>query len=223
MGPLLFALFLLEPSVPCGGRPSCVLSARVKSTRLPLLVDTGADLTVLSESAASRAGIRVDSNSPQIPIKGVTGNSWAYLARARIKIGEYDEPEVLIAVMKNLQVGKGAKGLLGMTFLERFRYGLDGRSLNLLPIDEKEDKSRGRGRSWWRRRFRSNAKRLRYYQRLVGSARKWDKSVETRFGEAADGRNATYYAKKLRDFMEEGAESLKMEAARRSVPLDWRR
>jgi len=219
----VLALALAAYSVPCaGGGPGCNVKATVGRARMVLKVDTGADLTVLSADAARRAGIRPDPDAPTINIRGVNGVSRAQLAHVEVDVGGFEEDGVLVAVMPELELGGGAQGLLGMTYLERFDTQL-GAALELTPIDAHDsEKKGGRGRSWWSLRFRQVDARARAYRSAVADAQQIDRRMEATYGEAANGGSVEDFVKRLSKFMDEAQRKLQNKAARYAVPRSWR-
>lgn len=211
-------------AVPCtGSGPGCTVTARVNGRNADLVVDTGADLTVFTSDGARRVGVRTDRRSPYIMVRGVTGATVARLARATIRVGEHEEEDVLVAVVDELDLGRRAVGLLGMTFLERFQSRLGG-SLELEPIDAQDREKRGgRGRSWWSLRFRQVDARLQAYRHLIGRAKAADRQIEASIGTSATGDNLEDMIERLTEFMEAEATKLRTRAARAAVPLEWRR
>ncbi|MEM1026143.1 MAG: retropepsin-like aspartic protease [Myxococcota bacterium] len=98
-------------SVPCqGDGPGCSVNAKVGRSRLLLKVDTGADITVLSDAAARRAGVRLGPDSPSISIQGVNGQSIANLARVDIQIGAHEEQDIVVAVYAWATGSTGSSG-----------------------------------------------------------------------------------------------------------------
>jgi clan AA aspartic protease (TIGR02281 family) len=225
--PMLHAAILwslLVPSIPCtnAGSPGCVVEVRVAGSAIPLQVDSGADITMLSAKAARRAGIRWDASSPMIVMSGVAGRTAAVLARVKVEVGGDKEESVLIAIAP-VNLGR-AEGLLGMSFLERFRWSLDRGELKLTPIDQGENpRPGGRGRSWWSLRFQQTARRLETYQRAVSAAKELDKQAESEIGVDPSGIDTQELMKRLKRMGEEEIEDLNNSAARASVPLEWRR
>ena len=135
LSPLLLAV--LAAPVPCKGEAGrCVVEVQINGSRLRLLVDSGADITVLTGGAGSRAGISADRDAPVISTRGVGGNAPAVLGRAKIKVGDQEESSVLLAVMPSLALGD-IDGLLGMSFLERFRFSVGARALEQALAGEK--------------------------------------------------------------------------------------
>ncbi len=215
---------LMAAAVPCkGSGGSCVVKVKVGRATLPMVYDTGADMTVLSGAAARRAGIRFGSDSPKILTRGVGGTKWAYLARATVQVGAHKEEDVLLAVIPDLRIGRGG-GLLGMTFLERFKVSLGFEELELIPVDRGQNpRKNGRGQRWWQVRFRTNQRRLARYAASLKRAKKADREIESMYGKDPDGKNMEQQVRALQRFMEEEANKLRNEAGRHSVPHEWRR
>jgi hypothetical protein len=195
----------------------------VNRATLPLIVDTGADITLLTESAARRAGVRLGPDHPTIVVGGVGGRRAVQLAHVDIEVDGHRETDVLVAVMKDLDLGRRGVGLLGMTFLERFRVSV-GRSLDLVPIDADDPvRKGGHGASWWRLRFRQTDARMRAYRSMAASARDVDRQIEAAFGQSADGESYAKAVARLQAFFEAEKRKLRNHAARHAVPMEWRR
>jgi len=221
---LPLVLALLSAPVPCtGSGPGCTVEVEVNGRDLAMVVDTGADLTVLTTEGARRAGLRVGRDAPYIIVRGVAGQSVARLARTTVQVGDFEEEDVLVAVIDDLDLGRRAAGLLGMSFLERFRTQMGGQ-LALEPIDAGDrDTKGGRGRAWWSLRFRQVRARLQTYQSLMNRAKALDREVESQFGRSASGDNLEDMMQRLAEFMEAEQSKLQNQAARAAVPLEWRR
>lgn len=88
-----------------------------------LILDTGADRTMLTPMALWRLGISTD-NAPPAEIKGATGTARAALVQVlSVEVGEARAgPLLIIAHDADL---KQAEGLLGRDFLERFTVTID--------------------------------------------------------------------------------------------------
>jgi clan AA aspartic protease (TIGR02281 family) len=211
-------------AVPCGGRgPGCTVPVEVNGRQMPLVVDTGADLTVLTPDGARRAGLRLGRDAPYIPVRGVAGATTARLAWATVEVGGHREEGVMVAVVEELALGGGAVGLLGMTFLERFHTRM-GADLALEPIDARDAETKGgRGRSWWSLRFRQVRARLDGYRALLGTAKARDREIEASIGRSASGESLENMIERLTTFMEAEHERLQNAAARAAVPHAWRR
>lgn len=98
-----------------------------------LILDTGADRTMLTPMALWRLGISI-AGAPQAEIRGVTGTARGELVRVdSVEVGEAKAgPLLIIAHDADL---KQAEGLLGRDFLERFTVTIDAneRVVTLVP------------------------------------------------------------------------------------------
>lgn len=92
---------------------------------ITLLLDTGAERTMISPSVLSRLGLS-PVNEPPITLKSVTGTGFASRVWVDyIEIGETRAGPFMIAVYP-LDL-KGAEGLLGRDFLSNFHVTIDSR------------------------------------------------------------------------------------------------
>ncbi|MBI5584629.1 MAG: aspartyl protease family protein [Deltaproteobacteria bacterium] len=88
-----------------------------------LILDTGADATLVSPTVLSRLGL-FSVNEPPIMVKGVTGTGPAHRVWVDfIEVGETRVGPLLIAVYEAAL--KGADGLLGRDFLSHFKVTID--------------------------------------------------------------------------------------------------
>ena len=208
-------------AVPCGSGVGCTVDAVVNRTKLRLKVDTGADITVLTAKAARRAGLRFSKDGPLVVLSGASQQFTGALARADIKVGDFLEKDTLLVIAPALNVGD-FDGLLGMSYLERFRVTV-GNELDLTPIDAADVERRGgRGERWWRLIFRQVQGRTAAYERALAGAKKIDEEEQREFGTALSGETYSAFVRKLRDFMRTYEQRLHNEAARHSVPRAWR-
>ena len=111
-----------------------LVSARINGGGpVTLILDTGADRTLLTPMALWRLGISTD-NAPPAEIKGATGTARAALVQVlSVEVGEARAgPLLIIAHDADL---KQAEGLLGRDFLERFTVTIDAkeRVVTLVP------------------------------------------------------------------------------------------
>src|SRR5262249_34097512 len=92
-----------------------------------LILDTGADRTVVAPQALWRLGIST-ANAPRAEIRGVTGGSHGDIVQVgSVEVGEAKVgPLRIIAHDADL---KQADGLLGRDFLEHFTVTIDSRDL----------------------------------------------------------------------------------------------
>jgi hypothetical protein len=118
--------------IPYTGGP-LVVDAWLNGVPLRLVLDTGADRTLISPSAMARAGFDVAGGTP-VRIRGVTGDAVAPLVSvARLDVaGTRVGP---VAVVVHAVPGHGADGLLGRDVLDAFTLTVDAASQRavLLP------------------------------------------------------------------------------------------
>ncbi len=101
-----------------------LVSARINGAGpVTLILDTGADRTMLTPTALWRLGIST-ADAPPAEIKGATGTARAALVQvASVEVGDAKVgPLLILAHDADL---KQAEGLLGRDFLERFTVTID--------------------------------------------------------------------------------------------------
>jgi len=101
-----------------------LVSAKINGAGpITLILDTGADRTLVAPSALSRLGISVE-NAPRALIKGVTGMNYGDAVWVdSVEVGDARVgPLLIIAYDAAL---KGADGLLGRDFLSNFNVTID--------------------------------------------------------------------------------------------------
>src|SRR5262245_9050706 len=112
-----------------------VVNARISDAAAPvsLILDTGADRTIIAPQALFRLGITA-LNAPQALIKGVTGLGQGDIVQVTsIQVGDARVgPLRIVALDADL---KQAEGLLGRDFLEHFTVTIDAREqvVTLVP------------------------------------------------------------------------------------------
>ena len=101
-----------------------LVSARINGAGpVTLILDTGADRTLVGSSTLKRLGISTE-NSPRALIKGVTGESYADAVWVNsVEVGEAKAGPLLI--MAHDADLSGADGLLGRDFLANFNVTID--------------------------------------------------------------------------------------------------
>ena len=104
-----------------------IVSARISDAAIPvsLILDTGADRTVIAPQALQRLGISTQNGS-QTLIRGVTGSGQADMVQvASVQVGDAKVgPLRIVAHDADL---RQAEGLLGRDFLEHFTVTIDAR------------------------------------------------------------------------------------------------
>lgn len=109
-------------TIPYTGGP-LVVSASLNGTPLRLIVDTGADRTLISPAAMARAGVDVTQGTA-VQIRGVTGDAVATLVLvprldlAGTRVGP-------VAVVVHALAGLSVDGLLGRDVLDAFTVTID--------------------------------------------------------------------------------------------------
>jgi Aspartyl protease/Domain of unknown function (DUF4124) len=108
--------------IPYAGGP-LVVDALLNGVPLRLVLDTGADRTLISPAAMARAGFDV-AGGPAVHIRGVTGDAVATLVSvprldlAGTRVGP-------VAVVVHALAGQGVDGLLGRDVLDAFTLTVD--------------------------------------------------------------------------------------------------
>jgi hypothetical protein len=203
------------------GSPGCAVAVGFDGGRLLLQVDTGADITLINAEAARRVGLRWDSRSPVLTMRGVGGTTNAVLARTAMSVGSAREEDVLVTV--GSFIGR-TDGLLGMTFLERYQAAVGGGELRMLPLDATEaPRPGGHGRSWWLLRFRTTQHRLDRLSQLIGVARDADRKIAGEIGVDPNQTTNEELTRRFQAFSQAEQDDLYAMAGRYGVPLEWRR
>lgn len=116
---------------------SLVVQARLNGTlEARLIVDTGAEITVLSHQVALDLGIVPTASDRTVTLNTVGGSVRADLVRvASIAVGGAEVQNVVVVVHDLPDAAAGVDGLLGLTFLDRFLVTLDAQKgeLHLRP------------------------------------------------------------------------------------------
>ena len=111
--------------VPYTGGP-VIVDATLNGVALRLLLDTGADRTLISPEAMSRAGFDASRGTP-VQIRGVTGDAQAVLVSVpRLDLAGTQVGPVAV-IVHALSTG-GADGLLGRDVLNAFTVTVDSAS-----------------------------------------------------------------------------------------------
>lgn len=186
-----------------------VLNGRVRKN---FVVDTGASFTLISKEAAKELGLTIDENTPFIPIASVSSVILTPLMTLRsVRVGkaEVENVDVLIYSMPS-----GQDGLLGNSFLNRFKVVLDSvqgkMTLFQLEGSPSSDRPGGYGRDYWVGRFR-------FYNRYLSESKKLKAEYEKRGDQSELNRanNAIRYFENQLSELERKASSV-------GVPRNWR-
>jgi hypothetical protein len=92
-----------------------------------LIVDTGAQSTIVSPSLVQRLGIVVPTDAPRREVSVVGGNTleMPFVKLATLRVGSAKVEEMEVGVFEVTPSSRGIHGLLGADFLHRFRLTLD--------------------------------------------------------------------------------------------------
>jgi aspartyl protease family protein len=116
-------------------RPNSVvkLPVSINGTRGVFVLDTGATFVSLKNSFAQKAKVQIDPNSI-VRLNTANGPSTAKRGRANaIQLRSLQAKEVPVVVQDDAKgpFGEGVDGLLGMSFLSRFKLTVDGKNVRL--------------------------------------------------------------------------------------------
>jgi clan AA aspartic protease (TIGR02281 family) len=130
-----------------------VLNGRVKRN---FIIDTGASFSLINKQTASELGIVIDENTPVLMTTSVTDvvlTPLVTLKSMQVGSAEVENVEALVYTMAS-----GTEGLLGNSFLNRFRVIVDSLQgkMTLVPHqgDPSPDRPGGYGKDYWVGRFR---------------------------------------------------------------------
>ncbi len=173
--------------------------------RVPLMVDTGASLTVISTKTAQRLGLDLD-RAALIPMRSASGVFLAHLTKVRsVKVGDAMVRDVEV-VVHDISPGR-EQGLLGLSFLDHFNVTIHALqdAMNLRPLDQVAGAPLygGKPQRWWQSKFR-------FYRRQVSL-------IAAYLAE----RNSPQLEQSRRYFQSELA-ALERRARLASVPRAWR-
>ncbi|MDH7499945.1 MAG: TIGR02281 family clan AA aspartic protease [candidate division NC10 bacterium] len=114
-------------AVPLLRRGSVMLVAAhlCRSTKILLLLDTGATYSAISTSVAEQVGLRPQPGDPQVTVMTASGALKAPLILLpSLMVGGFEAKEVE-ALILDLPGGGGVQGILGLSFLNRFRFSVN--------------------------------------------------------------------------------------------------
>ncbi len=185
-----------------------ILNDRVKQL---FVVDTGASFTLINRQSAKELDIRVDENTPYMPIFTASSLIFTPLVTLRsIRVGKAEAENVDVLIYDMPSGG----GLLGNSFLNRFRVILDSLQGKMTLYSSRgivsPDRPGGYGRDHWAGQFR-------FYNRVLEELRKTKKKIEARGSSPELNRvsNAIRY-------FENQLNELERKASFAGVPRNWR-
>jgi clan AA aspartic protease (TIGR02281 family) len=185
-----------------------VLNSTVKRY---FVVDSGASFTLINKETARELGLSIDENTPFLPVTTVSDVILTPLVTLKsVQVGnaEVENVEALIYNMPNYQ------GLLGNTFLNKFRVVLDSinTKMTLFPMKgvPSPDRPGGYGRDYWVGQFR-------FYHRNLAELKK----LKTKY-ESQGGRSEVNRVNNAIRFFEDQLSELERKASFAGVPRNWR-
>ena len=186
-----------------------LLNERVKRH---LVVDSGASFMLINPQIAKELDITVNESTPFIPMTTVSGYILVPLVTLRsIRVGKA-EAENVEAVIYTLPSGGG--GLLGNSFLNKFRVTLDSIQGKMTLVSMQgvpsPDRPGGYGRDFWMGQFR-------FYNRVVEDLKK----VKQRYEKSGAGSELTRVNNAIQYFENQLSE-LDRKASFAGVPRNWR-
>lgn len=106
---------------------SLIVQVRLNGTRdARLILDTGADVTILSHALALDLGIFPSASLSTVTLNTVGGQVRADVVRVgSVSVGEAEARDVLAVIHDLPDAPTGIDGLLGLTFLDRFVVTVD--------------------------------------------------------------------------------------------------
>ena len=187
-----------------------VLNERIKQH---FVVDTGSSFTVISRQAARELGITIDESTPLIPIataSSVVINPLVTLGSIRVGEAKVENVDVLVHNLPG-----GSAGLLGNSFLNKFKVVLDSINgkMTLYPMrgTPSPDRPGGYSRDFWVGQFR-------FYYRVLEQLKKAKQRHE---GRGASSSESVRVDNAIRHF-EDRLSELDRKASFAGVPRNWR-
>lgn len=174
------------------------------TVRAQLLLDTGAEFTVLSAATARSLSLNL-RNSAIIPLRSASGVFFAPMTKVQsITVGHAAAYDVEVIIH---DATPGLDGLLGMSFLDNFLVTISGSDAKLIltPLAENADAEiyGGHSRDWWLRKFR-------FYRNQIDSVKRY---LGIRYAPELE-RTLRYFRTEL--------ETLDRQASQVGVPRRWR-
>lgn len=186
-----------------------ILNERVKRI---LVVDSGASFILINQQTAKDLGVTINESTPFIPSTTVSGMILAPLVTLKsVKVGKAAVENVETVVYS---MPSGQDGLLGNSFLNKFRVVLDGINSKMILYAMKgipsPDRPGGYSRDYWVGQFR-------FYNRNLTELQKLKARYESQGARSEANRVANaiqYFENQLSD--------LERRASFAGVPRNWR-
>ena len=185
------------------------LNNRVRSY---FIVDTGASFTLINMQMAKELGLNINETTPFIPIYTASQLIFTPLVTLKsIRVGEA-EVENVDVLIHNLP--SNAAGLLGNSFLNKFRVVLDSAQGKMTLFSAKgiasPDRPGGYGRDYWTGQFR-------FYNRNLTELKKLKAKYDNQ-GASTELKRVNYAIR----YFENQLSELERRASFAGVPRNWR-
>ncbi len=202
-----------------------VLNGRLKTQ---FLVDTGASFVTISRSTAEELGIQIDDDTAEAAV--MTASGWEVVPMTvlrKIVIGGAEVSNVEALIM-DLPQRSEIDGLLGLTFLNKFKVSVDSNRGRLILVSLKGKPSRerpgGYDRNYWTQQFQ-------FYRNVIRQIEQSKTTMLQQLKESSDrdSRKTRRYERqserldKLIRYFKDQLSRLDRQAARAGVPMHWRR
>lgn len=186
-----------------------VLNNRLRSY---FIVDTGASFTLINGEMANELGLNINETTPFIPIYTASQLIFTPLVTLKsIRVGKA-EVENVDVLIHNLP--SNAAGLLGNSFLNRFRVVLDSAQGKMTLFSAKgiasPDRPGGYGRDYWSGQFR-------FYNRNLTELKKLKAKYDNQ-GTSTELSRVNYAIR----YFENQLSELERRASSAGVPRNWR-
>lgn len=186
-----------------------ILNDRVKRY---FVVDSGASFTLINRETAKELGITIDENTPFLPVATVSSIIFAPLVTLRsLRVGSV-EAENVDALVYTMASDK--EGLLGNTFLNRFKVVLDSAhgKMTLFPMKgtPSPDRPGGYSQDYWVSQFR-------FYHRVIAELKNLKKRYEAR-GPSSELNQINHAIR----YFENQLSEFERKASFAGVPRNWR-
>ena len=126
--------FALRERVPVQGRGKILVVQATLNQRVSgwFILDTGATYCVVSKETAAEANLSGRKDGEKVRMNTANGITQATLAEARrVEVGRAVAREVAVAIVDH-DPFPGVRGLIGLSFLQNFKYSIDSHSGELL-------------------------------------------------------------------------------------------
>jgi clan AA aspartic protease (TIGR02281 family) len=109
------------------------LPVTLNGVRGTFILDTGATFVTLNAAFAQKAKVQIDPDSTvkMITANGVTDGKRGRAATIQVRSLQAKDVEVVVQSSAAASYGEGIDGLLGMSFLSRFKVSFDTESVKI--------------------------------------------------------------------------------------------